>query len=206
MANPPSAPHNPLPPRRADGAATRERLMRAALELFTRRAITAALRRRRRACRNRRRDDIAPFRRKTTTAQRSVPDFDADFHPAGARNPETPGMPGTTGANGDPLARDCGPGARAGSHRLPGADPWAAGQAEPRCRRGAQGRGGNDHCVRKAAGQVRPGAVEIWADIWLQLVSLMLERVANKEWPPDQPTTQLVIEAAWAAIGVQKGS
>ena len=35
MANPPSAPHNPLPSRRADGAATRQRLMRAALELFT---------------------------------------------------------------------------------------------------------------------------------------------------------------------------
>jgi AcrR family transcriptional regulator len=52
----------------------------------------------------------------------------------------------------------------------------------------------------KSAGKVRPGAVEVWADIWMQLVTLMLERVANKEWTPDQAAPRLAVEAAWAAI------
>jgi len=52
----------------------------------------------------------------------------------------------------------------------------------------------------KAAGLVRPGAVEVWADIWLQLIGLMLERVANKEWTPDQAAPRLAVESAWAAI------
>lgn len=52
----------------------------------------------------------------------------------------------------------------------------------------------------KAAGLVRPGAVEVWADIWLQLIGLMLERVANKEWAPDQAAPRLAVESAWAAI------
>lgn len=54
----------------------------------------------------------------------------------------------------------------------------------------------------KAAGLVRPGAVEVWSDIWLQLVGLMLERVANKEWTPDQAAPRLAVESAWAAIAV----
>jgi len=52
----------------------------------------------------------------------------------------------------------------------------------------------------KSAGVVRPGAVEVWADIWMQLVTLMLERVANKEWTTDQAAPRLAVEAAWAAI------
>lgn len=52
----------------------------------------------------------------------------------------------------------------------------------------------------KAAGLVRPGAAEVWADIWLQLIGLMLERVANKEWAPDQAAPRLAVESAWAAI------
>lgn len=52
----------------------------------------------------------------------------------------------------------------------------------------------------KAAGLVRPGAVEVWADIWLQLIALMLERVANKEWTPDQAAPRLAAESAWVAI------
>jgi AcrR family transcriptional regulator len=52
----------------------------------------------------------------------------------------------------------------------------------------------------KAAGQVRPGPVELWGDIWLQLVTLMLEKVANREWQPDQGPTQQVVESAWMAM------
>lgn len=54
----------------------------------------------------------------------------------------------------------------------------------------------------KSAGQVRPGAADLWADIWLKLVSLMLERVAAKEWNAEQAAVQTVIESAWGAIGV----
>ncbi len=52
----------------------------------------------------------------------------------------------------------------------------------------------------KSSGLVRPGAVEVWADIWMQLVGLMLERVANKEWAPDQSAPRLAVESAWVAI------
>ena len=52
----------------------------------------------------------------------------------------------------------------------------------------------------KAAGQVGPGPVDLWADIWLQLISLMLERVANKDWQPDQGATRQVVESAWQAL------
>ncbi|HXV87118.1 MAG TPA: TetR/AcrR family transcriptional regulator [Gemmatimonadales bacterium] len=54
----------------------------------------------------------------------------------------------------------------------------------------------------KSAGQVRPGAVEVWADIWLRLTILMLERVGAKEWGPDQPAVQTVLESAWSVIGL----
>ena len=52
----------------------------------------------------------------------------------------------------------------------------------------------------KAASQVRPGAVDVWADVWLGVIGLMLERVANKEWAPDQAGPRLAVESAWAAI------
>jgi len=52
----------------------------------------------------------------------------------------------------------------------------------------------------KAAGHVRPGAVDVWADIWLGVIGLMLERVANKEWAPEQAGPRLAVESAWAAI------
>jgi AcrR family transcriptional regulator len=52
----------------------------------------------------------------------------------------------------------------------------------------------------KAAGHVRPGAAEVWADIWMQVIGLMVERVANKEWAPDQAGPRLAVESAWAAI------
>jgi AcrR family transcriptional regulator len=54
----------------------------------------------------------------------------------------------------------------------------------------------------KAAGHVRPGAVDVWADIWLTLIGLMLERVANREWAPEQSGPRLATESAWAAIAV----
>ena len=58
----------------------------------------------------------------------------------------------------------------------------------------------------KATGQVRPGPVEVWADTWLQLVSLMLERVANRDWTGEHAAPQQVIDAAWRAISLPESS
>ncbi|SRR5713101_5208673 len=54
----------------------------------------------------------------------------------------------------------------------------------------------------KAAGVVRPGAVEVWAAVWLAVVSLVLERITSKEWNESHPGVRLAIEAAWTAISV----
>lgn len=52
----------------------------------------------------------------------------------------------------------------------------------------------------KAAGQVRPGAVDLWTDVWLALVVLMLRRTTSREWPAAHPAPLQVMEAAWDAI------
>src|SRR5712691_11296299 len=54
----------------------------------------------------------------------------------------------------------------------------------------------------KAAGVVRPGAVEVWAAVWLAVVSLVLERIAAQQWNESHPGVRLAIEAAWEAIAV----
>ena len=54
----------------------------------------------------------------------------------------------------------------------------------------------------KAAGEVRAGSAQVWADVWLRLAVLVLERTAGGEWPPDHPGPQQVLESAWGAIGV----
>jgi AcrR family transcriptional regulator len=54
----------------------------------------------------------------------------------------------------------------------------------------------------KAAGAVRPGAVEVWAAVWLSVVSLVLDRMASKEWTESHPGVRLAIEGAWSAISV----
>jgi AcrR family transcriptional regulator len=52
----------------------------------------------------------------------------------------------------------------------------------------------------KSVGQVRAGSARIWADVWLRLVVLVLERAASDEWPADHPAPQQVLASAWAAI------
>jgi AcrR family transcriptional regulator len=54
----------------------------------------------------------------------------------------------------------------------------------------------------KASGEVRAGSVELWTDVWLRLVILMLERTAAHEWPLNHPAADLVLDAAWAAISL----
>lgn len=52
----------------------------------------------------------------------------------------------------------------------------------------------------KAEGTVQPGGVEVWSGVWLSVVALALGRVADKTWRPDDATVAAVIEAAFKAI------
>ncbi len=52
----------------------------------------------------------------------------------------------------------------------------------------------------KSVGEVRAGTVEVWTDVWMQLVTLALERIATGEWTIQHVGPQQVFEAAWDAI------
>ena len=53
----------------------------------------------------------------------------------------------------------------------------------------------------KAEGAVRAGAVDVWAGVWLTVVSYALEKIVAKEWKPGDAAVGLAIEGAWQAIG-----
>jgi len=52
----------------------------------------------------------------------------------------------------------------------------------------------------KAEGAVRAGGVELWCSVWLGAVALALARVADKTWRPEDASVALVIESAWKSI------
>jgi AcrR family transcriptional regulator len=56
----------------------------------------------------------------------------------------------------------------------------------------------------KQEGSVRPGVVELWATVWLTLVTSAVERVAAKEWSASHPHAMAVVEAAWEAIAAHR--
>lgn len=51
----------------------------------------------------------------------------------------------------------------------------------------------------KAQGTVRPGAVEVWAGVWLAAVRYAIDKVVREEWKPNDATIKLVIDGAWRA-------
>jgi AcrR family transcriptional regulator len=55
----------------------------------------------------------------------------------------------------------------------------------------------------KSDGLVRPGPADLWASAWLALIAFGGEKVASKEWPVDHPHLQLVIESAWDAVSTK---
>jgi AcrR family transcriptional regulator len=63
-------------------------------------------------------------------------------------------------------------------------------------------RAGLVHAVAsgKQAGSIQPGSAELWAAVWFALVTFIVERVASHEWTPDHPAVGSTLEAAWAAI------
>lgn len=58
----------------------------------------------------------------------------------------------------------------------------------------------------KSDGVVRPGPAELWAGVWLALVGYAMWRVSAGEWTADHPQIQLTLEAAWDAIGTSRGT
>lgn len=52
----------------------------------------------------------------------------------------------------------------------------------------------------KADGMVRAGPAELWTSIWLVILGFIIERVASREWTMDQPQVGQAIESAWSAM------
>jgi len=55
----------------------------------------------------------------------------------------------------------------------------------------------------KSAGVVRSGPAELWTDVWLALVAFVAERVGAQEWAPDAPPVGMALDAAWDAIAAR---
>ncbi len=55
-------------------------------------------------------------------------------------------------------------------------------------------------------GAIRPGPAELWAAVWLSVVSYAAERVAAREWTTEQPQVAQVLDAAWDAIRGEAGT
>jgi AcrR family transcriptional regulator len=52
----------------------------------------------------------------------------------------------------------------------------------------------------KADGSVKAGAAEVWAGVWLSVVSLAMDRASTREWPEGHAAIQLALDGAWDAI------
>lgn len=55
----------------------------------------------------------------------------------------------------------------------------------------------------KSDGQVRSGPAEVWAEIWLAIIGYAAERVAAGEWVSESAQIGLTLEAAWSAIAAR---
>lgn len=55
----------------------------------------------------------------------------------------------------------------------------------------------------RSDGAVRNGPTELWADVWLALVAFVAERVGARDWAPDAPPVGLALDAAWDAIAAK---
>ena len=55
----------------------------------------------------------------------------------------------------------------------------------------------------KSDGLVSPGPAELMAQLWLSIVAFAADRVGAKEWTPDHAHAALSLEAAWDAIAAK---
>ena len=51
--------------------------------------------------------------------------------------------------------------------------------------------------------RVRSGPADLWTDVWLALVAFAAERVGAREWTPESPQIGLTLDAAWDAIAAR---
>ena len=56
----------------------------------------------------------------------------------------------------------------------------------------------------KADGSVKSGAAEIWAVVWLAVVTLAIERVSAREWAETHAGVKLALDGAWDAIAAPR--
>ena len=199
MSSPPPA---PTPPKR-DGAATRQKLLRAALELFT----------------------TVGFRATTTpeiAARAEVAEGTIYRHFSGKeelllaayREAQAWGLELVRGQDGDktlpPRERLLGV-----ARRLVSAAERDPAMIRMLLRRRDEGYldDGSKGAARefrdalqqivasgKSDGLVRAGPAELWTSVWLALVAFATERVSAKEWAADHQQVGLTLEAAWDAI------
>lgn len=52
----------------------------------------------------------------------------------------------------------------------------------------------------KAEGSVKAGAAELWAALWIGALTLVIDRVSSKAWPEGHAAVALALGAAWDAI------
>lgn len=52
----------------------------------------------------------------------------------------------------------------------------------------------------KQDGTIRPGSAELWASVWLAVVGFVVERIVAKEWTAEHPSVVASLAAAWDAI------
>jgi AcrR family transcriptional regulator len=56
----------------------------------------------------------------------------------------------------------------------------------------------------ESEGLVRQGPPELWTDVWLALVAFAAERVSAREWESESPHIGLTLDAAWDAIAARR--
>lgn len=57
----------------------------------------------------------------------------------------------------------------------------------------------------KSDGVVRSGPAELWAGVWLAVVSFAAERVGGGDWNAEHPQALLILDAAWSAVAASDG-
>jgi len=206
-ASPPSRKQFVRPPRQRDAKATRSRLIRAALDLFTsqgfRGTTTPEIAQRAgvaeatiyrhfpgkdallsAAC-----IEAQAFGRSLVALEEAEPDRDtrAALGRVGRRLVE--------GAERDPALL-----------RMLLRPPEEVLLQEPARRAMREFRGSLEQVVAagKQRGHVRPGSAELWAAVWLALAGFVVERVASRDWSREHPNVEQAMEAAWEAIAYRR--
>lgn len=55
----------------------------------------------------------------------------------------------------------------------------------------------------KQEGAIRAGSADLWAAVWLALMGFVVERVAAREWAIEHPGVAATFDAAWDAIAAR---